>query len=528
MQTRRSVFIVTQSVILHVTLLTLLVFQAMQFYNRLVKSAVAALCESKGVHSTVRLFEIGGGTGATTAQILPALPPECSQYWFTDLSETFLLRAKERWQRMFPFIRYGIFNAESDPVMQGFGAHQFDAVIAVNVLHATSDLRQTLLHTHRLLRPGGMLVLSEMTEVHHTAVADITWGLTEGWWLFDDGRAFAPQSRDQWRQWFDATGFSAGAIQPILPHVQALEGQTVFTAFSRWPESMGQVPSCQAEAMAEQTILVTGGMGGVGLATAQWLLESCGVCAIVLTSRKGTVKDENELQKLQMLQNGGQLAVSCAACDTTQLHSTQSLIQHTARLGGVIQSVGVLADALIENQALPAFQKVISPKVDGAGHLHGLAQQMALTCFIVYSSIAGLVGPPGQAPHAAANSSLDSFIQWRRSAGHAAMGFQWGAWSTIGYAARVGADTRSNQGAIRSFTPQAGLSVLQSAWKSISPSVLMVAYIVQETDSTLPSTRCLTQGLVHTIRWQGRLVQQAERLSKDDDLQQVPSNAHTA
>ena len=67
------------------------------------------------------------------------------------------------------------------------------------VLHATRNLRETLDNTHRLLRPGGLLLLSEITEITETAVLDCTWGLTEGWWLFSDGRTCALQSREQWR-----------------------------------------------------------------------------------------------------------------------------------------------------------------------------------------------------------------------------------------------------------------------------------------------------------------------------------------
>ena len=71
-------------------------------------------------------------------------------------------------------------------------------MVAVNVLHATQDLVQTLANVHRSLKPGGLLVLSQITEVTETAQADCTWGLTDGWWLFNDGCEFAPQPREQW------------------------------------------------------------------------------------------------------------------------------------------------------------------------------------------------------------------------------------------------------------------------------------------------------------------------------------------
>ena len=77
-------------------------------------------------------------------------------------------------------MQYAILNIEIDPRMQGFLQHQFDAALAVNVLHATRNLKLVLNNVRLLLKPGGLLVLSEVTDVSATAISDATWGLTEG------------------------------------------------------------------------------------------------------------------------------------------------------------------------------------------------------------------------------------------------------------------------------------------------------------------------------------------------------------
>lgn len=149
-----------------------------QLYNTLVRSAIEALVyDSVTESTTLQLLEIGAGTGATTMGILPLLPAELSQYWFTDLSYAFLRSAQKRFQRPYPFVRYAIFNAELDPVEQGFVAHSMDAVVAVNVLHATRNLSETLTNTRRILHPQGVLILSEITEHYSTAGLDCWGGL---------------------------------------------------------------------------------------------------------------------------------------------------------------------------------------------------------------------------------------------------------------------------------------------------------------------------------------------------------------
>ena len=112
-----------------------------------------------------------------------------------------------------------------------------------------------------------------------------------------------------------------------------------------------------------------------------------------------------------------------------------------ARLGGIFHAAGVLSDALLADQEAWRFRAVFAPKVHGASCLQRGVACVGLRHFLVYSSVAALLGAPGQAPHSAANTWLDSFTHWRRSLGLAAQGLQWGSVAEIGYAARHGAES---------------------------------------------------------------------------------------
>ena len=111
------------------------------------------------------------------------LPAERTDYLFTDVSPRVHRRARERFRDQ-PFLRSSRSTSSAIRSTQGFEPRRFDVVIAANVVHATADLRRTLAHCLRLLRPGGLLVLLEVTAPQRWI--DITFGLTDGWWHFTD------------------------------------------------------------------------------------------------------------------------------------------------------------------------------------------------------------------------------------------------------------------------------------------------------------------------------------------------------
>ena len=111
----------------------------------------------------MRIIEIGAGTGSGTMPVLRALGQKFAHYDFTDISTGFFERAKEEQKDWGDRIIYRKLNIEEDPVVQGFQPESYDLVIAVNVIHATVNLENTMQNVRRLLRTGGKVLLSEIT-----------------------------------------------------------------------------------------------------------------------------------------------------------------------------------------------------------------------------------------------------------------------------------------------------------------------------------------------------------------------------
>jgi 2-polyprenyl-3-methyl-5-hydroxy-6-metoxy-1,4-benzoquinol methylase len=105
---------------------------------------------------------------------------------FTDVSNVFLRHALARFGSDYKFVEYALLNIDADPRLQGFALAQYDIIIATNVLHATPSMQNTLHNIQQLLCSGGILVANEAMLTN--AFAQITFGMTDGWWLFSESR----------------------------------------------------------------------------------------------------------------------------------------------------------------------------------------------------------------------------------------------------------------------------------------------------------------------------------------------------
>lgn len=199
-------------------------------YNGALRAVVDELASAWPRGRPFRVLEIGAGTGGTTAHVLGVLPEAGVEYTFTDVGRLFVNRAREEFGDR-TFMRFDVLDIGEDPIGQGFDPGSFDLILASNVLHATTDLRTTLRHVESLLAPGGTLCVLEVTRAR--GWVDLTVGLTEGWWLYEDTdlRAENPVlSREGWLALLEEVGFERATASREWEEDSGLGGQTIVVA----------------------------------------------------------------------------------------------------------------------------------------------------------------------------------------------------------------------------------------------------------------------------------------------------------
>jgi acyl transferase domain-containing protein/NADPH:quinone reductase-like Zn-dependent oxidoreductase len=220
-----------------------------------------------------------------------------------------------------------------------------------------------------------------------------------------------------------------------------------------------------APVRAGVTYLITGGLGGIGLAVAGWLADR-GATHLVLNGRRAP--DAAAEAAVAALRARG-VVVELMLADVAQAAEVDRLLAELeARmppLAGVIHAAGLLRDGAVANQDWGRFAEVLGPKLLGAWHLHRATVDRPLELFVLFASTAGLLGSRGQANHAAANVFLDQLARHRRALGLAGLSVDWGAWSEIGEAAERRATLEASMEAagIGWMAPAQGLAALERA-----------------------------------------------------------------
>lgn len=180
--------------------------------------------------------------------------------------------------------------------------------------------------------------------------------------------------------------------------------------------------------------LITGGLGGLGLKFAKWLVDR-GARHLVLVGRSApNAAAERALADLRALG----AAVKVVSADVSQRAEVKRLVEEiTPPLRGVLHAAGTLDDGVVREQSRARFDKVMAAKSEAALYLHELTVGCELDMFVLFSSAASLLGSPGQANYAAANAFLDGLAHLRHSQGLVALAVNWGAWADVGMAAEL-------------------------------------------------------------------------------------------
>ncbi|WP_432040684.1 SDR family NAD(P)-dependent oxidoreductase, partial [Streptomyces cucumeris] len=217
-------------------------------------------------------------------------------------------------------------------------------------------------------------------------------------------------------------------------------------------------------------VLITGGTGGLGASLARHLAGQ-GVEQLLLVSRRGPAA-EGAPELVADLEALG-ASVRVEACDVSDREQVAQLLGSLDEpLTAVVHAAGLLDDGVVESMTPDQLARVMGPKVDAAWHLHELTAGTELSAFVLFSSVASLIGSPGQANYAAANASLDALAARRRALGLPATSLAWGLWANeAGMAGQLGeADfARLQRMGVRPLSSEWGLELFDQALKLDRP-----------------------------------------------------------
>jgi len=176
----------------------------------------------------------------------------------------------------------------------------------------------------------------------------------------------------------------------------------------------------------EGTVLITGGMGRLGALVAAHLVQEHGTKHLLLTSRQGADAPGAEALK-RTLETAG-ASVTLAACDVSDRTAVERLlaaIPAAHPLTAIVHAAGTLDDGMLVSLTPARLHSVLRAKVDAAHHLHELTQSADLAAFVLFSSLSGVFGAPGQSNYAAANTFLDALAHHRKAQGLPAVAIDW-------------------------------------------------------------------------------------------------------
>jgi acyl transferase domain-containing protein/acyl carrier protein len=254
----------------------------------------------------------------------------------------------------------------------------------------------------------------------------------------------------------------------------------------------------------EGIVLITGGTGALGALTARHLVTEHDVRHLLLTSRRGEDAPGARELAAELTELGATVTITaCDAADRDALSAVLAAIPADHPLTAVIHTAGVTDDGVLSALTVDRVDAVLRPKVDAAWNLHELTKDLDLQAFVLFSSLAGVLGNPGQANYAAANAFLDALAAHRRAQGLPAVSLDWGPWSlTAGMAGKLGEVERSRmaRSGFLTLSEQEGMARFDAALLSERDSVVPLKLDTAALAALGAGCPPLFRGLVRTTR----------------------------
>lgn len=268
--------------------------------------------------------------------------------------------------------------------------------------------------------------------------------------------------------------------------------------------SRATLPAVRREPVVrgDASYVVTGGLGGVGLKVAGWLVAG-GAGRVVLNGRRGPSEEvRRHLDEL-----GARTEIVTVLGDVSEPGVAERLVaaaEATGRpLGGILHSAAVLEDQLVAGLTRESLDQIWAPKATGAVRLHEATEGRELDWWVGFSSVVSLLGSPGQAAYACANAWLDGLVEWRRAAGLPATSIHWGQWSDVGLAREM------TFSALDPITPDEGLEALDGVLAAGFTRVGVARLRLDRAADAFPEIR--------QLGYFTNLVEELHALDADDD-----------
>ncbi|NUH44376.1 SDR family NAD(P)-dependent oxidoreductase, partial [Streptomyces samsunensis] len=295
------------------------------------------------------------------------------------------------------------------------------------------------------------------------------------------GRVIALEQPRRWGGLIDlpteANTRARARLARVLSGVSG-EDQVAIRAVGAFGRRLAHAPALRTDLPSWQpsgTVLVTGGTGALGGHIARWLAHQ-GAEHLVLTSRRGmAAPGASEL--LADLEAAG-AAVTVAVCDVAERAQLAELVAEVGPLTAVVHTAALLDDATVDSLTTEQLHRALRVKVDGAMHLHELTRDMELSAFVLFSSLSGTVGTPGQGNYAPGNAFLDALAEHRKAQGLVATSVAWGLWAGGGMGEGQAGEVARRHG-VPALSPELALVALRTAVEQ-GDTVVTVADIAWE------------------------------------------------